>query len=110
MSAIQTKAPARTSSLTAPMPLAPPVTGRGGRRGERAGAGLADLGQHFQVSAGGFGDGFRVSGVDGGEVDQVAAYAQGARAGARKLSAVCSVTPPVGMSLRCGKGASSDLR
>src|ERR1035438_6271577 len=34
------------------------------------------LGKDFQVCLGGFGDGFRVSGIDGGEIHQVSAHAQ----------------------------------
>ena len=92
MSAIQTSAPARASSFTvaSPMPLAPPVT-RAMRWSRRNGSAwvcilmdaltLSRIGHHFQIRAGGFGDGFGVSGVDGGEVDEVAAHAEGARAG-----------------------------
>ncbi len=35
----------------------------------------AHLGQDLQICLGGFGDSFRVSGIDGGQVDQVAAHA-----------------------------------
>jgi len=66
--------------------------------------------QHLQVGACRFGDGLRGSVVDGSQVHQVTADAKGACAGAEEASAVCRVTPPVGMSLRNGKGASRALR
>src|SRR5690348_6276494 len=34
---------------------------------------LSEVGEDFQVGTGGFGDGFGAAGVDGGEVDEVAA-------------------------------------
>ena len=38
----------------------------------------------LQICVGGFGDDFRGAFVDGGEVDEIAAYAQGAGSGAEK--------------------------
>ena len=40
----------------------------------------------LQIGLGGFGNRFRMSGIDGGEIHQVAAHAQGPRAGARESS------------------------
>ena len=45
---------------------------------------LPHLGQHFQICAGGFGDHLGIAGVYGGQVDQVAADSQCARAGFEK--------------------------
>src|ERR1700723_2196532 len=42
---------------------------------------LARVCQYFEIRAGGFGYGFRVTRVDGCEIDEVAAHAEGARAG-----------------------------
>lgn len=39
------------------------------------------FGENFQIRAGGFGNDFRVSGVDGGEIDKIAADSKCARAG-----------------------------
>jgi hypothetical protein len=44
----------------------------------------AELGDRFQIGAGGFGDGLRGSGIDGCEVDEVAAYTEGACSGAEE--------------------------
>ena len=42
---------------------------------------LSRGGEGLQVGFGGFGDDFGVAGIDGGEIDEVAADAEGARAG-----------------------------
>ena len=46
----------------------------------------AELGEDFEIGAGGFGDQFGSAGVDGGEVDEVTAYAEGAGTGAEEVS------------------------
>src|ERR1039458_8081324 len=42
------------------------------------------LGKDFQVCLGGFGDGFRVSGIDGGQIHKVSAHAKCSRACTQK--------------------------
>jgi len=59
---------------------------------------FAGLSQHLQIGVGDFGNCLRSSGIDGGQVDQVAAHAKGVRAGSAVKILPCEILSfePVG--------------
>src|SRR5271157_1131540 len=65
---------------------------------------FADLGQEFEVSAGGFGDGLGAACFDGGEVDEVAADAEGACSGAEEALSGFESDAAGGDELEVGEG------